>query len=596
MGRSHQVVWIILVFCALRLTTSYDTTTVRQISSDVHSNMCPTWHRPSKDYNSSHLCECGDRLYGIVKCSDKYDGAEVGLLACYCMSQSELLNKTIVGNCIYTCSFKYKTNVPNERSALDNHTCQPLKRTGQLCGDCVAQHAPPIYSYNIECVECTSYATNWLKYIAVAFLPLTVFYVILVVFRISASVPKLRCFILVCQISAMPGHLRYIYTLQKTYFADHKVQSRLVEVTLSLLSFWNLDFFRASYEPFCIHPRVQSLGVLALDYLTAIYPLLLIFITYCCIKLYDNFYIVHQLLKPVHKCCFYMRKEWNIHRSLTDAFGTFLLLSYVKVLNISFDLLIPTTIYDMNGESSSSYLYYSGTVEMFKGDHIPYAILAITMMFVFNVVPLCLLLLYPCKCFQKLVNSCKLHCQTLHVFMDIFSGCYRTRPFDCRYFSAVYLIIRIINLITFSLTLSRYYYPFAATLSLLVAMIITVVQPYRNHIYNKLDTCLLLTFTFGYIAATAYALSPIEKMNTTLVVMMILTCISLLSYLASLIIYWTIPHRLKEQIKIYVLDNIYHRSRSITQDEDFIEATDYLNSSTRELRKSSTYNSIEDFH
>ena len=140
--------------------------------------------------------------------------------------------------------------------------------------------------------------------------------------------------------------------------------------------------------------------------------------------------------------------------------------SYVKILNISFDLLLPTTIHDMNGESSNSFLYYSGTVQMFKHEHIPFAILALFMMIVFNIIPLILLCLYPCPCFQKLVNSCKCHSQTLHIYMDTFHGCYQTKPVDCRYFSAVYLIIRVINLLAFSFTLNRFYYRFAAVLGL----------------------------------------------------------------------------------------------------------------------------------
>ena len=352
---------------------------------------CPTWQRWNQTTRS---CICGMTLHGVVNCS-KLDGS-VRLLACYCMTESELLNRTVVGNCLYTCTWKYWTILPNVTSALDKNTCFPLKRTGQLCGDCIDNHAPPVYSYSIGCIKCTKYSRNWLWYIAVAFLPLTVFYVIIVIFRISAFTPKLRCYILVSQVVAMPGHLRYLYTLEQ----NMKTNNNVINVGLSLFSIWNLDFFRAVYHPFCIHPSVGSLGVLALDYLTAMYPLLLIFVTYCCIKFYDNYSVIRHLLKLLHRCCFYFRREWNIHRSLTDAFATFLMLSYVKVLNISFDLLLPTIIYDIDGKRTTSFLYYSGTIEVFKNDHIPFALLACFMLLVFNIFPLILLCLYPCHCFQ----------------------------------------------------------------------------------------------------------------------------------------------------------------------------------------------------
>ena len=389
--------------------------------------------------------------------------------------------------------------------------------------------------------------------------------------------------------AAMPGHLRYLYALQD-YIRSHNI---FMDIVLSLFSLWNLDFFRAVYGPFCIHPQISSLGVLALDYLPALYPLLLIFITFCYIKLHDHFPVIRQLFQPFYSCCFHFRKEWNIRQSLTDAFATFLLLSYVKILNISFDLLLPTTIYDMNGESRNSFLYYSGTVQIFKQEHIPFAMLALLMMIVFNIIPLIVLCLYPCHCFQKLLNSCKCHCQTLHVFMDTFHGCFQTKPVDCRYFSAVYLIIRIINLLVFSFTLNRFYYPFAAVLSLLAAILVTIVQPYKLPIYNKLDTCLFLLFTCGYIPATAYALSPSEKLNKAFIVMIISVVSVLLFYLVSLIIYSIIPLRVKEQMKTSI-KQIYNREQPVAVEKDFIEAVDHSRysqptASTALLRQSINY-------
>ena len=577
--KTNYNILIVSLFSTLSSATCLEVVSGGTQISNPESSTCPTWHVPSKVYGLT-VCECGFIVGGVVTCYEW--NSSVSLLACYCMSQSKLLNKTVVGNCLYTCPWKYRTALSNETSALDNEICLPFKRTGQLCGECIPDYAPPIYSYNIECVKCTSYAINWLKYIAAAFLPLTLFYLIIVVFRISASSPRLRCIILVCQMITMPGQLRYIYALQQKIWQVHKIE---VMVAMSLLSVWNLEFFRAVYNPFCIHPHVNSLGVLAMDYLTAVYPLFLIFITFCCIKLYDKFAIIRLVLKPIHRCFFRIRKEWNIHRSLTDAFATFLLLSYVKILNISFDLLIPTTIYDINGDKNKNFLYYSGNVQVFKGEHIPFAILAVIMATVFNVIPLVLISIYHCNRYQKLVNYCNCHCQTLHVFMDIFNSCYRTKPVDCRHFSVVYLVVRIVNLLLFSFTLSRFYYPFAAILSLLSAILVTTVQPYKSQLYNKLDTVLLLMFTLAYIPATAYALSPTDKLNKTFLTIITLTCCCFIFYIASIMVYWATPQRIKERMKVHI-KQLYQRCTLCSQptalEEDFLDTTDYFNAS-REL-------------
>ena len=123
----------------------------------VYSTQCPTWQQ------NESACKCGNSVQGLVKCNEYDDTVE--LLACYCMSQSIFFNNTIIGNCLYTCTWKYWNTLPNETSKLDKQMCRPLKRTGQLCGNCISHYAPSIYSYHIECVECTYYATNWLKYI-----------------------------------------------------------------------------------------------------------------------------------------------------------------------------------------------------------------------------------------------------------------------------------------------------------------------------------------------------------------------------------------------------------------------------------------------
>ncbi len=70
-------------------------------------NDCPPWTKsvPITNYRSEQNrincqnCECGNSLGGVVKCNKTTK--EVKLLACYCMSQSKVLNKTIIGNCLY---------------------------------------------------------------------------------------------------------------------------------------------------------------------------------------------------------------------------------------------------------------------------------------------------------------------------------------------------------------------------------------------------------------------------------------------------------------------------------------------------------------
>ena len=564
---------------------------------------CPPWMKPVPiiNYPWEHKqnrincsnCECGNSLSGVVKCNKTTK--EVKLLACYCMSQSKVLNKTIVGNCLYSCSWKYMVDVSHlQLSELDNFTCRDQKRTGQLCGNCIDDnHALPVYSYSIACVTCKHNKHYWVRYVTAAFLPLTIFYLIVLTFRISAFAPKLQCYILVNQVVAMPTHVRYVYTLQNSYIQVHELQSKLAKVGISMFSIWNLDFFRAIYHPFCIHPQMSSLSVVALDYLVATYPLFLILLTYIFVQIYSHVPMVQKLMNPARKCCFHFRKEWNIKQSLISVFATFILLSYVKILNTSFDILLPTNIYDINGSKQHpSFLYHNGSIETFSREHKPFAVLAISMMVVFNAVPLMLLYLYPCCCFHKFLNQfTSWNFQALHTFMDTFLSNFRTKPIDCRYFAAMYLSVRIINLLVFSLTLSRFYYPLSSAVMLMVALLVALFQPYKSSLYNKLDVFFFIVLVYGYFAATAYALSPGEtQFNNFFIWTVIVAAAVPVCYIIGLLICWATPHRFNNKIKCFLKDLLQQQS---SPEDNILDATDYQRSRMISGSTNSDYNVLQ---
>ena len=202
------------------------------------------------------------------------------------------------------------------------------------------------------------------------------------------------------------------------------------------------------YPPFCIHPKANIPDILALDYIVAVYPFLLIFITYLLVTAYDRrCRLLLYLWKPF-KMCF--RKTWNIRASLIQIIATFILLSYVKLLGTSFEILSAHIkpwhrAYSINGSTSFVYVSYDAATPYFGIAHLPHVVLALCFGFLATL-PLLLLALYPCGCFQRCLNCCGGRCQPLHVFMDAFQGCYRTHPRDMRYFSALYLLLRVLIL------------------------------------------------------------------------------------------------------------------------------------------------------
>ena len=332
---------------------------------------CPRWLFPIRN---STACKCGSRLGGVVWCSNSTQ--MVRILKCYCMTHSSDNTSLIVGACWYSCQLAKHTidtfyTVPPNVSKV----CDLFHRAGQLCGKCRDGFAPPVYSYNSGCINCTDYSNNWAKYMAISLLPLTVLFLVVVIFRISVASGLLNVFVLVCQIMSAPYALRHV--------AINKPKSELlIRILLSLYGISNLDFFRLVYPPFCLHPRMTTLQALALDYAIAVYPLFLIVITYLLVEMHDHdVRILVWLWKPFHSC---FKRQWNIKGSLINAFATFLLLSYVKFLFTSFAFLFPVKVFNIHGRARQLYLYYDGTVEYFGTEHLPFAILALVASSVFN--------------------------------------------------------------------------------------------------------------------------------------------------------------------------------------------------------------------
>ena len=154
------------------------------------------------------------------------------------------------------------------------------------------------------------------------------------------------------------------------------------------------------------------------------------------------------LWRPFLRCYICFQKQWDIRNSLVDAFVTFLQLSYVKFLSVSFDILTPTISWDSRRVRQPPVLYYNGTVNYCSKEHLPYAVLAITVLLVFILLPILLLCVYPCRCFQRLLNRCHFWSQALHMFMDAFQGCFKdgtngTR--DCCYLPAITWLLVLLS-------------------------------------------------------------------------------------------------------------------------------------------------------
>ena len=187
-----------------------------------------------------------------------------------------------VGACLYNCyTLSLYYQLPCRVSELQNYTCPPwMKRGGPLCSKCIQGYGLPVYSYKLECVECDDNENNWLKYLAVAYCPLALFYVLVAMFSISFTSPTIIGLVMVCQVIATQSALELLGGIAGEY-------SKILGMYATFALFFNLDFGRIYYN-FCLNPSTTAIQIQVMDYGIVVFPVVLILLTYFLVQLHDK--------------------------------------------------------------------------------------------------------------------------------------------------------------------------------------------------------------------------------------------------------------------------------------------------------------------
>ena len=462
----------------------------------VDGSICPPWFIWHEAMSS---CVCGKSLSAIAECcsdshSSCFSNASVMLYPCYCMTVNITSNLTFVGYCPYTCLHYTPWNANGTK--LNHRTCSEWKRTGLLCEQCQKGYAPSLFSYDLHCTECPPHElTRNILLIITYFFSLTIFCLIIIVFRISAARPPLSTFVLVCQVYSAPYQLQALSSYQV-------VTTETYEIVYGV---WNLNILRPFYHSLCVSSKMDNLQTALLQYLIALYPLILLSLIVVVIRLHDNgFRCITWTYKPIHWCLSRFRSNFNIRSSITDTLSTFIILSFVKIGYTSIYILVPSRVYQPDG-SYSWRAYAQPSMHYFNDlQYFPYALVAIVAIFIFCILPFMTLFLYPFQAFQRCLNGCKFRCLTLRAFADAFQGAYKDGTDgskDYRWFASVYIFTRFMIVTSFGIIKNYFIFSlFAMLMSSALIASIAILQPYKKSINVKIDAILLFgmaTLFFG---------------------------------------------------------------------------------------------------
>ena len=529
---------LVLLSQALKDVIGQNTTLIGDVMN------CPTWHT----FNSStNECTC-QGLSNVVRCNGATATGTVSILYGFCMTYNSDTNQTQVGKCYYTLFSRLNaslyTELPPDPLQLNHFMCSQLHREGYLCNECQDNYGLSVANYFMACVECSLRdGVGWLLFFILQIVPVTVLFVVVITFRLSVTQPPMTGFVLYSQLSLAQIYLNAA-RFQEPYLTSStsKVFITLRNIYMPILDVWNLGFFGLIEGPtkFCVNAKLDHQQFYFLTYTTSLHVLLLVVVTFICIELHTrNCRIIVCLWRPFYKCFVRFTRVWDSKRTAIDTFATFLLLSYSRIIVLSYFVYTVQRVYTLDETLKSRIApLFSPAVSYFHPHHIAYALTSFCLLSAFVLTPAITLALYQTKPFQKCLKCVRLHrCPSLRIFVELFQGCYKdgtngTR--DLRFTSSLYLFIRsglLVSLSSCGLSDYASCENVTALILLLMALLfIAVAQPYKDNRMNKIDVALLtmLVLTYALLSSIAESTDPVVNA-------VVLTCVLVLVSIPQLV-------------------------------------------------------------
>ena len=465
------------------------------LNLSLREDECTTWHY--RDHNGR--CQCYPRNVRNmpdewIRCSND----TVILVYGNCMTYSENTRSTYVAECPYFQVNGHKVShkpgyieLPPNISKLNEYMCGPVNRKGLLCSECIDGFGTSFTSIEHSCTNCTnSYGIP--LYILAEIVPLTLFYLIILIFRINLTDSPMTCYIYYSQTL-----ISYVSKGGNSELNRNWFQARGPRLAVfALYGIWNLDIIRFVLPPFCISGKLTFTHISLLGYVSVIYPICLIIMTWICVELHDhNFRLLVLLWRPFHGCSVKLRRGWETKTDIIDVFCSFLLLSYTKVLYQTAPFVINLQkIVSANESGNISIIFASHTdPHIVRGstEHTLLCTVTFVIVVLSSVTPL-LLMLYPLKCFRICLSKCRLDFIVVEMFVKKFHRCYKdgiSGQHDMRSCSGLYFVLRLIPFLIIT-HLSRW--TLDAIIYSIVAVATAFLKPYKKTYMNVLDTLILL--------------------------------------------------------------------------------------------------------
>ena len=476
------------------------TLSARQIFLGVNVTLAkcpPGFVLNSKSSPNKSRCVCNKKApVGIFKCNlEKFHshllpGYWAGVLQdTEAPSESSRLVTCTCPFCDYNNTSKFDVDLPQDDFELNKAVCGST-RTGIVCGSCqdnytVHYHSPDFKCKTKEPVGCK---LGWLFYLLSEIVPVTMVFIIVLLFNVSFTSGTISGFILFSQL-LVTLDINASGIIKFSYPVKHSLNGWAQGYQM-LYGFFNLDFFNSESLSFCIMTNASALDMIAFKYVTITYTLLLILS------------VIWIMNKCGGKCCGKFCRITTVRSSVVHGISSFLVVCYTQCVQVSMNLLNPV---HFNVELDSGFnpparVWLNGDIVYFRKKHLQYALPALFCLLTIGILPPALLLCYPLL--NKVptffgCNDIKINCLFCHKLsvsylkplLDSFQSCFKD---NMRFFAGLYFLYRWIILLVYAATQSYSIYYMTIIGGLLGMLVLhTVFQPYVKRAHNIIDTLLL---------------------------------------------------------------------------------------------------------
>ena len=463
-------------------------------SFNIELMQCPSGYYATASTDDSLIqCTCGQDRYNDIYCTSSFKlELTIGYWAGYIGNASE--HTFFTGTCalpLCTSSNIQTENIHNGRillpkssSELEQHVCAS-GRTGILCAHCKENNSVYYHSINFTCGNTTSCQYGILIYIASELVPVTIIFLIILLFNISLTSGAVYSFVFYAQtISAFSITAFGVVNWENKYFQTS------MQILQIIYGVFNMDILNQESLSFCIVPTNSIMTLYMFKFATVFYAFFLVLATILVLRLHS----CYSCVKLCRRC-----GRRNIRGSIVDGLSAFLVLCYFQCAQISYHILMPSKLIGIDKLKLRTVPLLDGELDYLKGAHLWYAVPAILCMIFILIPPPIILILEPIltKLFSmdRFFNTLpKWYYNRLRLklmpFLDSFQACFKNRD---RCFAGFYFVYRLIGPMTglYSAEVSVAYTALCVALLLIITCHV-IVRPYKTKWHSIIDFLILL--------------------------------------------------------------------------------------------------------